>query len=134
MIISDKTRATAVLYKREVVPAMRGTRRSQGSAGRHVCHVQKGRGRIRGRRKAVCVWEIMSNSVWLEDIICGRKLDCKAGEEVRNWVVPGFVWHTWELEFSVLGRVRTEHLLLMEMGSFTEKYRKSISWDPCMEG
>lgn len=63
----------------------------QGSAGQDMYHVQKGRGRIRGRRKTMYVWEIMSNSVWLEDIICGGKLDCKAGEKVRNWVIPGFV-------------------------------------------
>lgn len=90
----------------------------RGGVGQVVYHVQKGRSRIRGKKKTVCVWKIMSISVRLEDIICGGKLDCMAGEKVQNWVLPGCVWHNQELEISFLGRVRTEHLLLAEMGSF----------------
>lgn len=86
MIMSDKTRAATVFHERKVGTPTRGARRSQGKPGQDTSYAQKDKGRIGGRRKAMCVWEMMSTFVGLEGRTCGGTVrpERKAGPALKQ--------------------------------------------------
>lgn len=93
----DRARAADVFHEREV-----GVKRvcgAKGALGRE-CTVCKELGvELRAEQKAKCGWEIMSNFVGLEDMICGGKWWATRQERKS-----GMKWNAQGLEQHLLGR------------------------------